>query len=443
MLYKQEKKSKQDGKKDEAPISLDSEDSKELSMQDSDSIEVEKEANIGGEEETRLHEQQERIRGDLIVAGYTLDEALKALNTHAKVQEHEEHEVTAAAISTEVTAKVEHKATTVKEHKATSSNSIAEEHNAATVEAANVDKLEEATPDIDGDNLKLSTFILPGGCTTAVCPINLLILYVNGVVVKRWFQKAPSNISSDLQLFKVDKHMVLLRPGLIEFLVEVGPRYDVGCWSSMTRKNMMPIVNLIENEVVAVDSNFKFKFHFLQEECVPQEGIYYFQWPQELLFLKPFTMLLQRGIQMDPMHTLLIDDNPNKGYLNPLGTTCCVTTYNGNSKDLVLLNTLLPYLHRLYLFNGIVPEFSYKCPYEGLIFEKYTELVKTDPLEVLLNIIEDVFADVEGIKSAVEFIRADPAPTAWPKIVERIQMLPTNVAREISKRTCFHAFKSW
>ncbi|MCO5554176.1 hypothetical protein L7F22_007702 [Adiantum nelumboides] len=191
MLYKQKKKSKQDGKKDEAPISLDSEDSKELSMEDLDSTEVEKEANIGREEETRLHEQQEWIRGDLIVAGYTPDEALKALNTRAKVQGHEEltfvelgtnnttvweatsvepttkttvqeHEVTTAATSAKVTAKLEHKATTIKEHKTTFSSSIAEEHNAATVEVANVDKLEEATRDIDGDNLNLSSFILAG-----------------------------------------------------------------------------------------------------------------------------------------------------------------------------------------------------------------------------------------------------------------------------------------
>ncbi|MCO5567303.1 hypothetical protein L7F22_020993 [Adiantum nelumboides] len=297
---------------DEAPISLDSKDSKELSMQDLHSTEVEKEANIGGEEETRLHEQQEWIqaniggeeetrlheqqewiRGDLIVAGYTPDEALKALNTCAKVQEHEvtatyvepttkttvqeptsvdlgtsnttvweatsvkpttktifqeltsvrlgtsnttvweaisiepttkttvqeltsvelgtsnttvwvatsvkpttkntvqeltffelgtsnttvwevtsvkpttktivqEHEVTTAATSIKVTAKLEHKATTVEEHKAKSHSSIAEDHNAATVEAANVDKLEEATPDIDGDNLKMFSFIPVG-----------------------------------------------------------------------------------------------------------------------------------------------------------------------------------------------------------------------------------------------------------------------------------------
>ncbi|MCO5580089.1 hypothetical protein L7F22_033955 [Adiantum nelumboides] len=231
--------------------------------------------------------------------------------------------------------------------------------------------------------------------------------------------------------------MVSLRPRLIEFLVEVGPRYDVGCWSSMTRKNMMSIVNLIENEVAAVDSNFKFKFHFSQEECVQQEGLYHFQRPQELLFLKPFTVLLQRGIQMDPMHTLLIDDNPDKGYLNPLGITCCVTTYNGNSKDPMLLDTLLPYLQRLYSFNGTVPGFSYKCPYEGFIFEKYAESVNTDPLKVLLNVIEDEFADVEGIKSVVEFIRADPAPTAWPEVLERIQMLPTNVARKFQKGPAF------
>ncbi|MCO5605312.1 hypothetical protein L7F22_059494 [Adiantum nelumboides] len=226
----------------------------------------------------------------------------------------QEHEVTAAATSVGVTVELEHKATTVKEHTATSSSSIAEEHNVATVEAANVGKLEEAILDIDGDNLKLSSFI-PAGFKMRKSHsrpthngYDLVHLPKTRVMVKRWFQKAPSNISYDLQLHRVGKHMVSLKPGLIE----LGPRYDVGCWSSMTQKNMMPIVNLIKNEVAAVDSNIKFKFHFSQEECVHKEGIYHFQRPQELLFLKLFTVLLQRGIQMDPTHTLLIDDNLDK-----------------------------------------------------------------------------------------------------------------------------------
>ena len=42
-----------DEEKDEAPISLDPEDSKKLSMQDLDNSEVKKEANIGGEDETK------------------------------------------------------------------------------------------------------------------------------------------------------------------------------------------------------------------------------------------------------------------------------------------------------------------------------------------------------------------------------------------------------
>lgn len=111
-------------------------------------------------------------------------------------------------------------------------------------------------------------------------------------MVKRWFQQAASDISPDLQLHRVGKHMVSLRPGLIQFLAELGPRYDVGTWSSMTPKNLMPIVSLIENEVAAVDSNFKFKFHFSQEECVQKPGIYHPKRTEDLLFLKPFTSLL-------------------------------------------------------------------------------------------------------------------------------------------------------
>lgn len=193
-------------------------------------------------------------------------------------------------------------------------------------------------------NFTLSLFCMLGGCTTPVPLVNLLIFDINRVMVKRWFKQAPSDISLDLQLHRVSKHIVLLRPRLIEFLAELGSHYDVGTWSSITPKNLMLIFNLIENEVTAMDSNFKFKFHFSQEECVQQAIIYHFERTKEILFLKPFTSLLHKDIQMDPMHTLLIDDTPDKGYLNPLGTTCCVKTYNDDSNAIVLLEKLLPYL---------------------------------------------------------------------------------------------------
>lgn len=71
-----------DEEKDEAPISLDSKDSKKLSMQDLDSSEVKKEANIGGEEtKSSDHESMPANNGAQDLQGST--------STMATVQEHE------------------------------------------------------------------------------------------------------------------------------------------------------------------------------------------------------------------------------------------------------------------------------------------------------------------------------------------------------------------
>lgn len=292
-------------------------------------------------------------------------------------------------------------------------------------------------------NFMWSIVCMLGECTTSVPPVRLLIFDVNGVMIKRWYGRPPSNISPDVKLHRIDRHIVSLRPGLIEFLAEVGSYYAIGCWSSMTRRNMMPIVSLIEDEVCAVDSNFKFQFCFSQDECVQQEGIYHPERINELLFLKPFRVLFERGIEMDSMQTLLIDDAPDKGCLNPVGSLCCVSPYNGDSNDSELLQTLLPYLQRLHAFHGTVPDFSYNCPYEGFIFEVHAEARNTDPIEELLNWIQDEFFEVEDIQSAVRLLRADPAPRTWPEVADKIRMLPSNLAEEISRRLRFNTYFSW
>ena len=99
-----------------------------------------------------------------------------------------------------------------------------------------------------------------GECSRSVPPVRLLIFDVNGVMIKRWFDRPPPTISPDIRLHRVDRHVVCLRPGLIDFLAQVGSRYAIGSWTSMTRRNMLPIVSLIEDEVQAVDPSFKFQF---------------------------------------------------------------------------------------------------------------------------------------------------------------------------------------
>lgn len=188
--------------KDKAPITLDSKDSKTVSMQDLASSEDEKEANIGGEEETKSsdHESMPVDNGAKDLQGNTSTKAtvheheVTATSIEVTSQEHKAtaqkaitpststkvtfqvHEVTATSV--EVTAQ-EHKATaqkastsststkaTIQKHEvtATSVEVTAQEHTIedSTAEEATAEELEEATSDIDGDNLKLSSFIPPG-----------------------------------------------------------------------------------------------------------------------------------------------------------------------------------------------------------------------------------------------------------------------------------------
>ena len=292
-------------------------------------------------------------------------------------------------------------------------------------------------------NFILSLFCLLGICRTSVRPVRLLIFYVNGVMIKRWFDRPPPDISPDIQLHRVGRHMVCLRPGLIEFLCEVGSRFAVGAWSSMTRRNMFPIVSLIEDLVCAVDPTFKFQFQFSQDDCVQDERVFHHERTNELLFLKPFRVLFERGIDLDSMHTLLIDDTADKGCFNPVGSTCCVGTFNGDANDSELLGSLLPYLQMLYDFEGTVPDFSYECPYEGFIWEVHANHCNTNPIEEMVNWMEAEFSEVEDIHRAMQFLRDDPAPNTWPEFKDKIRMLPSDVSEEISRRVRFQAAFTW
>lgn len=50
---------------------------------------------------------------------------------------------------------------------------------------------------------------------------------------------------------------------------------------------------------------------------------------------------------MIAVNTLLVDDNPTKNILNPLGTIIFPDTWAGDKNDTFLVNELTPYLGRL------------------------------------------------------------------------------------------------
>ena len=67
----------------------------------------------------------------------------------------------------------------------------------------------------------------------------------------------------------------------------------------------------------------------------------------------------------------------------------------------------------------------------------YEESRNTNPIEELLNWVEAEFVEVEDIQSAMQFVRADPAPRTWPEVSNKFQMLPSNVVEEKDLLSCF------
>ena len=88
----------------------------------------------------------------------------------------------------------------------------------------------------------------------------LLIIDVNGVMLRRWYNRPPQNIK--LPLHKIGKHHVCLRPaGLSSFLDWMFKLFDVGVWSSMQEKNLAPLLELI-NEQLRVEGYEQARFKF-------------------------------------------------------------------------------------------------------------------------------------------------------------------------------------
>lgn len=122
-------------------------------------------------------------------------------------------------------------------------------------------------------------------------------------------------------------------------------KYNVGIWSIALKRNVESIIIALQNH-----SNTKtsFFFEWYQDQCEVFSNGKIYQ-PNKLGVEVMFKSLSTTVsvFKCDARQTLLIDDSPYNGGINPQENYIYPSTFTSLKNVNFLLNDLLPYLHRL------------------------------------------------------------------------------------------------
>ncbi|KAJ6293929.1 hypothetical protein OIU76_022075 [Salix suchowensis] len=176
----------------------------------------------------------------------------------------------------------------------------------------------------------------------------LLILDVNGLLAD-----IVSNVSVGYQAnLVVSGKSVFKRPFCDDFLRFCFQKFDVGVWSSRTRRNLNPLIDFLFG-----DSRHKLLFCWDQSHCT-DTGFTTVENTSKPMFLKELKKLweylestphLNKG-EYDESNTLLLDDSPYKALCNPVHTAIFPQSYryrDGADSSLGPDGDLRLYLERL------------------------------------------------------------------------------------------------
>ncbi|KAK1352938.1 hypothetical protein POM88_052776 [Heracleum sosnowskyi] len=146
----------------------------------------------------------------------------------------------------------------------------------------------------------------------------LLVLDINGLLADI-VEPIPRGNETFL---RVGRKAVFKRPHCEDFMLFCLERFDVGIWSSRTKKN----VDSILARLLGYDIRFQLKFCWGQSNC----NVTNFKTREsgnKFLMYKEIKKLSAIG-GYDESNTLLVDDTPYKAYKNPPNTTIFPNTYN-------------------------------------------------------------------------------------------------------------------
>ena len=162
------------------------------------------------------------------------------------------------------------------------------------------------------------------------------------------------------------------RPGLREFIRKVLDLAHVVAWSSMVMENTKPIINFpfcdLPSPCLVLGQEACDKLLDEKGLPVPKFG----GRGRGQRFLKILGSKLWRGIPPlegvphgnwpTPENTILIGDNPTKSVLNPPGNVIFPDPWTSDREDTFLVDRLAPYLRRLVLHPGGIPDFVRSNP---------------------------------------------------------------------------------
>ena len=177
-------------------------------------------------------------------------------------------------------------------------------------------------------------------CTTQDSPVLTIVLNLSGLLLKRCWQKSPKHKSLKLSL-----EYLVLRPGCISFLSTLLDRFNVGIWSTASDDNLVDVINALEREA---GGRLPFFMIWGQDGCqtCKKQRICRPDNPGAEALFKPLAFA-SKAFQFDARRTILIDDTPYKGCVNPANNCIFPPSFDINAQDNVLMGELLPYLVHL------------------------------------------------------------------------------------------------
>lgn len=177
-----------------------------------------------------------------------------------------------------------------------------------------------------------------------------IILDLNGLLLTK--EDSRSSNSSCLRMYLDRYKKVVIRPGCVEFLEYLCTHFHVGIWSTMLHRNVCSHVNALEKYA---KHSYPFFMVWGQEVCYIHKDrkLYRPDKPHVEAMFKP---LLRVWNHFDSFcnrkNTILLDDSPFKGCINPPNNCIYPYSFQGHADNL-LHSELLPYLMKLNQANDI------------------------------------------------------------------------------------------
>ena len=176
-----------------------------------------------------------------------------------------------------------------------------------------------------------------------------IILDLNGLLLTR---EDPKGSSSNCVHICLDRYKVVIRPGCLEFLEDLCRQFHVGIWSTMLHRNVCSHVNALQQYA---KRSYPFFMVWGQEDCYIHglRKVYRPDKPQVEAMFKPLLRVWnQFKTSFNRKNTILLDDSPFKGCINPPSNCIYPYSFQGHA-DNMLHDELLPYLLKLNQTNDI------------------------------------------------------------------------------------------